>query len=207
MVDDETLTRAIDGDEAAQRALYEAHHAAALRLAYLLLQDTCDAEEVVQDAFVYVFRNLARYEPERGSFWAWLRVVLVSRCRNSRRRRRLHVLSLETLDAAGRGPASPKSRGDPERALELRGTRRAVWTALQQVSAGARDALVLRYYEELSYAEIAAALGCSPDAARSRVAYGKTQLRRLLAEPERGEARSLAISHRGDVPSRGETGF
>jgi RNA polymerase sigma factor (sigma-70 family) len=58
---------------------------------------------------------------------------------------------------------------------------------LQQVSAGARDALVLRYYEGLPYAEIAEALGCSPEAARARVAHGKTQLRRLLAG--RGEKR------------------
>jgi RNA polymerase sigma-70 factor (ECF subfamily) len=206
MVDEETLTRAIDGDETAQRALYEAHYEAALRLAYLLLQDVYDAEEVVQDAFVYVFRNLARYEPERGSFWTWLRVVLVSRCRNSRRRRRLHVLSLETLEAAGQALANPGRGGDPEQALELRGARRAVWKALQQVSAGARDALVLRYYEGLSYAEIAAALGCSPDAARSRVAYGKTQLRRLLARPEAGETRFLAVSQRLKRPVSGPEG-
>ncbi len=43
MTDAETIARALDGDEAALRVLYEAHHAAAFRLAYLLLRDTCDA--------------------------------------------------------------------------------------------------------------------------------------------------------------------
>jgi RNA polymerase sigma-70 factor (ECF subfamily) len=187
MTDTETIARAVDGEEAAQRALYEAHHAAAFRLACLLLQEACDAEEVVQDAFVYVLRNLRRYDPDRGSFWAWLRVVLVSRCRNKRRRRRLHLVSLEVLEAAGQAPADPGPASDPAAVLERLGARRAVWEALQRVSPGARDALVLRYYEGLSYAEIAATLGCSPDAARARVAHGKVQLRRLLTAPE-GEA-------------------
>lgn len=188
MTDDETIARASDGDEAAQRALYETHYPAAFRLAYLLLQNACDAEEVVQDAFVYLLRNLDRYDAGRGSLWTWLRVVLVSRCRNKRRRRQLPVVSLELLDAVGQAPADPKPTSDPADWVELRGTRRAVWEALQQVSAGARDALVLRYYEGLSYAEIGAALDCSGDAARARVAHGKAQLRRLLAPPHKESA-------------------
>jgi RNA polymerase sigma-70 factor (ECF subfamily) len=183
----ETIARAASGDGAAQRALYEAHHAAAFRLAYLLLQDTCDAEEVVQDVFVYLFRNLGRYDAGRGSFWAWLRVALVSRCRNKRRGRRLRVVSLDVLDAAGRPPADAQPSGNPAGVLEGLGTRKVVWEALQRVSTGARNALILRYYEGLSYVEIAAVLGCSPDAARARVSNGKVQLRRLLAGPE-GEA-------------------
>jgi len=184
MTDTQTIARAIDGDEAAQRTLYETHHAAAFRLAYLLLRDTCDAEEVVQDAFVYLFRNLRRYDPNRGSFWTWLRVILVSRCHNKRRRKRLPCVSLDALAAAGQSVADPNPNGDPVGLLDKLGTRRAVWEALQQVSSGARDALVLRYYERLSYVEIADILGCSNDAARARVAHGKMQLRRLLAAPK-----------------------
>ncbi len=184
MTDNETIARAIKGDQVAQRTLYETHHAAAFRLAYLLLRDTCDAEEVVQDAFIYAFSNLRRYDPERGSFWAWLRVILVSRCRNKRRRKRLACISLEALAAAGQAAADPEPSGDPVGMLDALGTRRMVWEALQHVSSGARDVLVLRYYEGLSYAEIADILDCSNDAARARATHGKTQLRRLLAAPE-----------------------
>jgi len=197
--DAETVARAAAGDEAAQRALYEAHNAAAFRLAYLLLGDTCDAEEVVQDAFVYLFRNLRRYDPERGAFWSWLRVTLVSRCRNKRRRKRLPRVSLEALGGAAQLSAETPF-ADPARLLERQGTRRAVWAALQRVSPGARAALVLRYYADLPYSEIAEILGCSNDAARSRVAHGKTQLRRLLS------ARKGELASEGDL-AYGEGGL
>jgi RNA polymerase sigma-70 factor (ECF subfamily) len=199
MTDVELIARAVNGNEAAQRALYEAHYATAFRLAYLLLQNACDAEEVVQDAFVYVFRNLRRYDPQRASFWAWLRVTLVSRCRNKRRRKQLSTVSLEMLTAAGQAPIDPAPAGDPVSLLELRGTQRTVWEALERVSPGARDALILRYYEGLPYKEIAALLGCSPDAARARVAHGKVQLRRLLTETLEGTAHEVGVVHPAEV--------
>lgn len=182
------LASALEGEERAQRALYEAHHAPAFRLAYLLLQDRLDAEEVVQDAFVYAFRHLDRYDPERASLWTWLRVIVVSRCRNKRRRKQLPRISLEALMAVGRTPAETQEASDPASALERLDVRRRVWEALQQVSDGAREALILRYYEDLPYAEVAEILGCSSEAARSRVVHGKAQLRVLLVAPEERSA-------------------
>jgi RNA polymerase sigma-70 factor (ECF subfamily) len=180
----QTLQHAIDGDEMSQRTIYERHHGAASRLAYLLLGNAMDAEEVVQDAFVYAFRNLDRYDPERAAFWTWLRVIVVSRCRNKRRRKQLPRVSLEVLSVIGQAPAASGPSSDPADALERWDTRREIYAALEKVSSGARDALVLRYYEGLAYAEIAEILGCSDDAARSRVVHGKSQLRRLLAARE-----------------------
>ncbi|HET92368.1 MAG TPA: sigma-70 family RNA polymerase sigma factor [Chloroflexi bacterium] len=180
-----TIAQAIAGDEAAQCRLYETYYAAAFRLAYLMLQNECDAEEVVQDTFVYLFRSLHHYDAERGSFWAWLRVALVSRCRNKRRRRQFALVSLERLEAAGRGLSDARKATNPAAVLEGQGVRQAIWEALQRVTPGARDALILRYYGGLSYAEIAEVLGCSRDAARSRVSHGKVQLRALLTAPDR----------------------
>jgi RNA polymerase sigma-70 factor (ECF subfamily) len=100
---------------------------------------------------------------------------------------------LETLAAIGQTPADPEPTSDPAGMLELQGRRRAMWEMLQQVSVGARDALVLRYYEGLSYAEIAELLGCSPDAARARVAHGKVQLKRLLTGTGEGAVHEVGI--------------
>lgn len=189
MNDLDTITQAVGGDEGAQRALYETYHARAFRLAFLLLQDARDAEEVVQDAFVYVFRNIRRYDAQRGSFWAWLRVTVVSRCRNKRRRKRLPQISLERLAAVGRSLPDAQRAHDPEWVTESRGARREVREALARVSPGAREALILRYYEELPYAEIAQILGCSAEAARARVAHGKVQLRHLLGGSDQAPVR------------------
>ena len=176
----DTISRAVDGDESAQRVLYEAHFGAAYRLAYLLLSNAEDAEETVQDAFVYALSNLGRYDPARSSFWGWLRMILISRCRNRYRRRRWAIVSLDELEDRGHCPAaSPKN--EPARWMEELDGQRHLWETLQRVSAGAREALILRYYQDLPYAEIAALLGCSVEAARSRVAHGKMQLRQLLA--------------------------
>lgn len=199
LIDREIVARALGGDEGAQRALYETHYVAAFRLACLLLQDKCDAEEVVQDAFVYVLRNLHRYDSERCSFWAWLRVILVSRCHNNRRHRQVHrLVSLEGLDVAVQ-PSSDPQTSDPASMLEKLGARRVVWEALQRISPAARDALVLRYYEGLPYAEIAEILDCSRDAARARVAYGKIQLRRLLVASEEGEVCVRSVTRAAKV--------
>ena len=185
-----------------QRRLYEAHHAAAYRLACLLLRDLRDAEEAVQDAFVYAFRNLGRYDPEQGSLWTWLRVILVSRCRNKRRRKRLPRVSLDVLRRVGLMPADPKPISNPAYVLERSERRRMIWEALQQVSPGARDALILRYYEGLSYAEISKVLGCSNEAARSRVAHGKVQMRALINADQAEEAAALSAACAGEARSR-----
>ena len=199
MTEPNTIKRAVRGDEDAQHRLYEAYHGAAFRLAYLLLQDTYDAEEVVQDSFAYVLHNIGRYDAERGSFWAWLRVTLVSRCRNKRRRKELAQLSLDSLEAAGRGVADSRSRTDPVAMLETADMRRAVWEALRAVSPAAREALILRFYADLPYKDIADALGCSPEAARARVANGKVQLRRMLAELAGEVLPGAAIARPGEV--------
>ena len=93
---------------------------------------------MVQDAFVYAFRNLERYDAGQGSFWTWLRVILVSRCRNKRRRQRLPRVSLEVLKEVGLMPADPKPTSNPAHVLESSETRRMIWEALHQVSPGAR---------------------------------------------------------------------
>jgi RNA polymerase sigma factor (sigma-70 family) len=89
------------------------------------------------------------------------------------------------MAAVGRPLPDAHAAHDPEWVAEKRGARREVQEALERVSPGAREALILRYYEDLPYAEIAEILGCSAEAARARVAHGKVQLRHLLAGPDR----------------------
>lgn len=177
------IERALAGDEAAARELHDTHYPAVLRLAYMLLQNLQDAEDVVQDAFIYAFEHLARYDPERAVFATWLKVIVTSRCRDiQRRHRRIKWLSLQVLMETGREPEDESPGRQPDVVLELVGVRQVVWEALEQVPPKSRQALILRYFGGLSYPEMALALDCPVSTAKSRVAYGIQKLALLLEQ-------------------------
>ena len=189
------IERALAGDEPAARQLHDDHYPAVLRLAYMLLQNLQDAEDATQEAFIYAFKNLARYDPERASFATWLKVIVTSRCRDLQRRRRFKWLSLQEWLEVGREPEDETDAHQPDIALELAGIQQMVWEALNQVPRKSRQALILRYFAGLSYPEMAQALGCTVSTAKSRVAYGQETLARLLGN----EARAALDYHLGDA--------
>jgi RNA polymerase sigma-70 factor (ECF subfamily) len=189
------IERALAGDEPAARKLHDTHYPAVLRLAYMLLQNLQDAEDATQEAFIYAFKNLARYDPQRAAFATWLKVIVTSRCRDLQRRRRFKWLSLQEWLEMGREPEDDTDAHQPDVALELAGTQQLVWEALNQVPHKSRQALILRYFGGLSYPEMAQALGCPVSTAKSRVAYGQETLTRLLGP----EARAALGYHLEDA--------
>jgi RNA polymerase sigma-70 factor (ECF subfamily) len=149
----------------------------------MLLQNLQDAEDAVQDAFIYAFEHLDRYDPERAVFATWLKIIVTSRCRDiQRRHRRIKWLSLQALIETGREPVDESPGRQPEVVLELVGVRQVVWEALEQVPPKSRQALILRYFAGLSYPEMALALDCPVSTAKSRVAYGIQKLALLLEQ-------------------------
>ncbi len=179
----ELIERTLAGDEIAARELHDMHYPAILRLAYLLLQNLDDAEDATQEAFLYAFNNLERFDPHQASFGTWLKIIVTGRCRDIQRRsRRARWLSLQSLLEAGYDPEDETPAHRPDMVLELVGTQQMVWEALEQVPRKSRQALILRYFGELSYPEIALALGCTVSTAKSRVAYGHQVLASLLEQ-------------------------
>ena len=174
------IERVLAGDEAAARELHDAHYPVVLRLAYMLLQNLQDAEDATQDAFIYAFQHLARYDPKRAAFATWLKMIATSRCRDRQRRRGFRWPSLQELVGTGFEPEDESSDHQPAVVLELAGVQQTVWEALNQVPDKSRQALILRYFGELSYGEMAQVLGCSVSTAKSRVVYGHRVLARLL---------------------------
>jgi RNA polymerase sigma-70 factor (ECF subfamily) len=174
------IERVLAGDETAAQELHDAHYPAVLRLAYMLLQNLQDAEDATQEAFVYAFRHLVRYDPKRATLIAWLKVIVTSRCRDQQRRRRFQWLSLQELVGTRLEPEDETLDHQPAVKLELVGTQQVVWEALNQVPHKSRQALILRYFAGLSYPEMAQALGCPVSTAKSRVVYGQQALARLL---------------------------
>ena len=167
------------GDERAAEAIYNQYVETAFRLAYTLLGDTGDAEEVAQDALTYALTHIERYDPERARFSTWLHTITVSRCRNKRRRRYLPSLSLVAWLKGG-GDA-PDPAPDPEHRAVQETTYDEVWGAIETLSPRLREAILLRYWADYTYQEIGDMLGCSLRTAQSRVRLAHKQLRTRLA--------------------------
>jgi RNA polymerase sigma-70 factor (sigma-E family) len=160
-----------DADDAVTQ-LYAAHYASLVRMAALLVRHSGEAEEIVQDAFVAMHGTWHRLrEPEKAL--AYIRQSVVNRARSSQRHHA--VVDRHTAHHVDNAPAADEHALAVER-------RDEVMTALHHLPTRQREVLVLRYYSELSEAEIADALGISRGAVKSHASRGLTALRRTLED-------------------------
>jgi RNA polymerase sigma-70 factor, ECF subfamily len=171
----ETIERCLKGDQVGFASLYDHCAPSIYRLCYSLLMNQQDAEDVMQEAFVYAFKNLSRYDSKRASFKTWLYTIALSRCRNNYRRQGwLRFCTLLSVDL----PA-PRSE-TPEAQLVQEDARAAVESALLMLTPRLREAVVLRYGHSLTYREIAEITGCPQKTAESRVRLAHERLRHAL---------------------------
>lgn len=167
-----------EADEAVTE-LYSAHYRSLVRLAALLLRDSESAEDVVQDSFVAMHGAWRRLR-DRERALPYLRQAVVNRARSALRRRKVEVKYAPTP-----GPDAPSAEYGALGAVE----RDAVLTALDKLPVRQRETLVLRYYGDLSEAQIAEAMGISRGSVKSHAFRGMAALRELLDdEPHKVDA-------------------
>ena len=158
-----------DADDALV-SLYRAHYRSLVRLAALLLDDLGSSEEVVQDAFITMHLSWGRLrDPEKALAYLRRTVVNMSRSRMRRRQVAARHAPVPMPDAVS---AELEAIGSAERA--------AVVAALRLLPDRQREAVVLRYYGELSETEIARAMGVSNGAVKTHVHRGMAALTRHL---------------------------
>lgn len=160
-----------DADEALT-ALYSAHYRSLVRLSALLVRDVATAEEVVQDSFVAMHRAWRRLRDSDKAL-AYLRQSVVNRSRSVLRRRAV-MEKYAPKPAADAPSAEHGAIGEIERA--------EVVEALRGLPMRQREALVLRYYGNLSEAEIADTMKISRGAVKSHTARGMAALRSVLEQ-------------------------
>jgi RNA polymerase sigma-70 factor (sigma-E family) len=161
-----------DADTAVE-SLYASHYRQLVRLSVLLVRDVETAEEVVQDSFVAMhgrWRSLK--EPDKGL--AYLRQTVVNRSRS--------VLRHRGVRARHTPPPPPDRPGADEDAL-VSERRAVVLDALRELPDRQREVLALRYYLDLSEADIATTLGISRGAVKSHASRGVAALRSLMEDP------------------------
>jgi RNA polymerase sigma-70 factor (ECF subfamily) len=170
--------------------VFRVHRDYVYRLAYLLLNNAEDAEDVTQEVFLRLYRALPAGQPERASLRTWLTRVVVNACHTHRRRNFLHRLwrrrPAEPDDEEGNDAilavADPSPWGMPEgQALqaELRQTLQAILTRLRPEH---RAVLVLHYYLDLSCPEIARILDCPEGTVYSRLHYARRLVQARLEQ-------------------------
>ena len=164
---------AVSADWDADRAvtvLYAAHYRSLVRLAALLLRDVATAEEVVQDSFVAMHDGWRRLR-DNDKALSYLRQSVVNRSRSVLR----HQVVVDK-NAPKPAPDMPSAEQGAIALLE----RSAVVTALRTLPRRQREALVLRFYGDLSEAQIAATMGITKGAVKSHTARAMTALRSVL---------------------------
>jgi RNA polymerase sigma-70 factor (ECF subfamily) len=170
------------GDERAAEAIFNRFRGSLFGLALALLGNAADAEEVTQDTLTYALTHIHKYDGNRAKFSTWLHTITVSRCRNKRRRKLLPTLSFLIWFNKGGDVADPTP--SPERQAIAEAVRDEVWQAIQTLNQPLREAVVLRYWTDYTYQEIADILGCTKRAARSRVQSAHQKLAPMLAQNE-----------------------
>ena len=173
MTDSALIQLVLAGDTEAYAQLVDRHHDRCARIAERIIGNHEDAEEAVQDAFLRAYKALGDYE-DRERFSAWLTRILVNQCRTvlARARRRESVfldLDPRALDLAT-NDAPSESRWP-----ELEG-------ALAQLPLEQREAVVLRYADDLTYDEMSRITGAGQSALKMRVQRAFVRLRALLQE-------------------------
>jgi RNA polymerase sigma-70 factor (sigma-E family) len=154
--------------------LYEAHALGMIRLAHIMLGDRQSAEDVVQDAFCGLYRrwpNLA----DPASAVHYVRSAVLNRCRSVLRRR---TSSSAPHDLTGRSAVV----GSAESTVLTGEERREVMAALRRLPARQREALVLRFYLDLSAEDAAITMGISASSVRSATHRALAALGRMLQE-------------------------
>ena len=152
--------------------LYSSHYRALVRLAALLVRDTQTAEEVVQDAFVAMHDGWQRLRDTEKAL-AYLRQTVVNRSRSVLRHRTVVDKNLQKAP-----PDMPSAEHGALVLLE----RHAVVAALRDLPDRQREAIVLRYYADLSEAEIAETMGISRGSVKSHTSRGMATLRSTLEQ-------------------------
>jgi RNA polymerase sigma-70 factor, ECF subfamily len=165
------IRRCQQGDEQAFRDLLRRYRGQAVWLAAQILHDRTEAEDVVQEAFLQVFRSIRKFRGD-SSFYSWLYRIVVNLCLSRTRRVSSQTTSLRDESPAGVGSA-------PRWELRLE-----IEALLAQLGDELRTTLLLREVVGLSYAEIATELDIPIGTVRSRLSAARQQFRELWLQQE-----------------------
>lgn len=172
------------GSGAAMREVYARCGARAFAVTLRLLPSRADAEEVLQEAFLEVWRRAREFDPERGGLETW--VTTIARTRAIDRLRAMGTVARMVEGAAHQPPPASATPPAPDEAAAQGQGRVRVLAALKQLPAEQREVVELAYFEGLSQREIAERTGDPLGTVKTRARLALEKLGDLLGELEPG---------------------
>jgi len=171
--DEALMSDVARGDSSAFEQLVSRHQGSVWNVAFRLLGDAHQAEDIAQEAFLRILRAAPRYRPT-ASFRTYLYRIATRLCRDQRRRSSPSLCP--DLDAQLGTAAAPEGLVADDQ------TRAAVRAALASLPVKQREAVILRYYESLRYDEISQVMGVSPKAIERLLTRGRAGLAKRLSK-------------------------
>jgi len=181
------IQRALAGDQEAFARLVEAYQTPVYNLAYRMLGNPAEAEDAAQETFLRAYTRLSTYDSDR-KFSSWLLAIASHHCIDRLRQRRLGQLSLDELPPW----RWLTSSSQPEDVVMRREERGEVHQLLDQLPAHYRATVILRYWYDLSYQEIAAAMETTESAVKSTLYRARQMLAQGTLAHQHGEAVGIA---------------
>ncbi len=176
--DQRIIREVLQGQTEAFAHLVDKFKGPVFNLALRMTASRQDAEDLAQETFLKAYLGLRRFNLERR-FFPWLFTIAVNTVRN-------HVKKKQPVLVSHPDPGSPdlpsKPESGPERRLESKQAKEKMADALQKLPFEQREAVVLRYYQDLSFDDIAAVCHVSVSAAKMRVYRGLQRLALILDE-------------------------
>src|SRR5918998_1200639 len=179
LADEEVMHLVQDGDPRAFELVFGRHGGAAFSLAYRMLGDRTNAQDVSQEAFLSIWRSKMRYQADRGSVRTWVLGIVHHRAIDALRRNLVHArrrTSAEGIEE--RFEATERTDVEVARREEARGVRAALATLPAEQS----RVIELAYFGGFSHSKIADMLGMPIGTVKGRMRLGLDKLRRELAE-------------------------
>ncbi|HET9913661.1 MAG TPA: RNA polymerase sigma factor [Anaerolineales bacterium] len=168
------ILRAQSGDREAFATLFEQYKNLVYKTAYLMLGERNEAEDALQEVFVQVYRSLSRFDPRKAAFTTWLHRVTFNHCLNQSRRKHPFMLPLEDISPTLKSEFSGAELAEEE----------ILQQAIGKLTDKQRAVVILRYYWDLPYAEIAQILDIPLGTVKSRIDLALKTLRKVLEEQE-----------------------
>ncbi|NIM95661.1 MAG: sigma-70 family RNA polymerase sigma factor [Anaerolineales bacterium] len=193
-IEQKWIAGAIAGEEQAFAQLVERYQVPVYNLCFRMLGNNSDAEDASQETFIRAYRSLGRFDPER-KFINWVLTIASNYCVDQIRRRRLQIIP---LDEIFQGSIVVEPQQGPEGSLMRQENREIIQGLLGVLKPRDRAVVVLRYWYEMSYEEIARTLSITVSAVKSRLHRAR---RSMAAQWTVHQKQLIAVGGRKDEAS------